>query len=1607
MPRAAGNKKATLIENLINHARARLGPEQLAHAEPFLRGYYGDADPDDLSERSLPDLYGSALAHLNFARRFTSGTPKVRVYNPLFAEHSWQSSHTVVEIVNDDMPFLVDSVTMEVNRQGLTLHLLIHPVLSVRRDSNGNLGEILAAHADGSARLESMIHVEVDRRTEPEALARLHDGIVNVLGDVRRAVEDWRRMTMRVEEAIGANEKQPPPLDPQRTAEELAFLRWLADNHFTFLGFRNYDLVREKDEDVLRIVPGSGLGILRDTGGTTVSTSFAALPPDARERARKKELLILTKANSRATVHRPGYLDYVGVKRFNAQGEVAGERRFLGLYTSSAYGANPAEVPLLRHKVQEVLARAGFLPKSHAEKSLVTILETYPRDELIQISVDELFDNAMGILRLGERQRTRLFVRRDSYGRFFACLIYVPRENYNTELRMRIQKILIEAFGGVSCEYNAHVSESVLARIYITVRTPPGSNPDYDVRELEARVAQTARRWEDELQRVLVERCGEERGNRLHRCYGSAFPAGYREEYLPQSAVFDIEMMDGLDAADGLGMNLYVPAEAVPGTLRFKIYHAGAPVTLSDSLPMLEHMGVKVLDERPHRIEPEGRPPVWIDDFGMVLSGDADLQIEDVREIFQDAFHGMWSGAVECDDLNRLVPRARLGAREITVLRAYAKYLRQAGFTFSQAYIQSALAGNPAIARLLVELFRRRFDPALDAARAEHCREIASGIERALDAVSNLDEDRILRQLLAVIQATLRTNYYQKAADGSVKPYLSFKFDSARVPGLPEPRPMFEIFVYSPRVEGVHLRGGKVARGGIRWSDRMEDFRTEILGLMKAQMVKNTVIVPVGSKGGFVVKRPPAGGDRDALLKEGVACYQTLLRGMLDLTDNLAGGKVLPPRGVVRHDPDDPYLVVAADKGTATFSDIANGIAREYGYWLDDAFASGGSTGYDHKKMGITARGAWESVKRHFREMGIDTQTTDFTTVGIGDMSGDVFGNGMLRSRHIKLIAAFDHRHIFLDPDPDPERSFRERERLFNLPRSSWADYDGKVISKGGDVYPRSAKSIALPPEVKKVLDVAADVLTPSELITAILKAPVDLLYNGGIGTYVKASTESHAEAGDRANDAVRVNGQDLRCRVVCEGGNLGFTQRGRIEYALRGGRINTDAIDNSAGVDTSDHEVNIKILLNAVVADGDLTEKQRNRLLGDMTEEVAALVLRDNYFQTQSLSVSGVRSAALLDAQARFIRSLERAGKLNRAIEFLPSEEEIAERRTQKIGLTSPERAVLLAYGKIALYDALLASDIPEDPYISTALARYFPVPLRERYAEQICRHPLKREIVATYVTNSMSNRVGSTFVHRLQEETGAPVPDIVRAYILAREVFGLVELWKSVEALDNKVADAVQSEMLITAGHLVVRATLWFLRNRHYLRDIAKALPHFGPGACTLAVALPRLVATAERTAFDQAAGSLRDKAVPSELAQRIASLGALYSALDIVEVGCGCERAVETVAAVYFGLGGRLELPWLRRQIGDLPADSHWQTLAKAALRDDLASLQRALTAEVLQLDPGENEPNALIDGWEHMKRAGLERCRQVLADLHAAGSLDFPMYSVALREFRNLV
>ena len=1579
-------------------------------ATNFTKNFYERVSAEDLAERSTQDLYGAALSHWHFASRFTPGASRLRVYNPRPEEHGWQSTHTIIEIISQDMPFLVDSITMEVNRQGLTVHLIIHPLMRMRRDSDGNLQAIVEIHDEAAGTLESIIHVEVDRRTDPAHLEALQQGLARILADVHAAVADWPGMRQNLTDLVTSLEASPPPIEVTQVEEDIAFLKWLAAGNFTMLGYREYALVDEISEEtgdsdcVLRIVPGTGAGILRETGEER-SISFSALPPEVKKVAIEPRLLVLTKANARSTVHRPGYLDYVGVKKMDKDGKVIGEHRFLGLFTATAYSASPEAIPILRQKVRNVLDRAELRPHSHGGRALSIILEQYPRDELFQITSDQLYTVAMGILGLGERQRTRLFVRHDTFGRFYSCLIYAPRENYDTALRQRMQNVLLDAFQGTSSEFNVQVSESALARILILVHTKPGNVPDYDVPSIERRLVQAARRWEDELFESLTERCGEERGNLLHARYLNAFPAGYREDYEARAAVGDIELMESLSDAGGLAMSLYVPLEAPAGSLRFKVLRDTAPVPLSASLPMLEHMGVRVIEERPYEIQRSDRPTVWLHDFGLIFKGAEELDIERVRGIFQDTFRHVLTGAAESDDFNRLVLAAQLDWREVAVLRAYAKYLRQAGFTFSQPYIEQTLAAHPGIARQLLELFLARFDPQSNLDNAVQASALEAQILQALDDVANLDDDRILRQFLAAILATVRSNYFQRK-DNAPKPYHSFKINSKGIPGLPEPKPMWEIFVYSPLVEGIHLRGGKVARGGLRWSDRMEDFRTEVLGLMKAQMVKNAVIVPVGSKGGFVVKNPPPGGDRDAMLKEGIACYHTFLRGLLDLTDNLVGGQIVPPPNLVRHDDDDPYLVVAADKGTASFSDYANGVSKEYGFWLGDAFASGGSVGYDHKKMGITARGAWESVKRHFRELGVNTQENDFTVVGIGDMSGDVFGNGMLLSRHIKLLAAVDHRHIFIDPNPDCEQSFVERERLFNLPRSSWADYQEGLISTGGGVYPRSAKSITLSPQARASLGIEAETLTPQELIRNLLLAPVDLLYNGGIGTYVKSSKEAHAAVGDRANDAVRVDGCELRCKVVCEGGNLGLTQLGRIEFARQGGRICTDAIDNSAGVDCSDHEVNIKILLNFAMEDGELTEKQRNKLLTEMTDDVAHLVLRDNYFQTQVLSVTCARGTELLDAQSRYIRYLSNAGRLNRKIEYLPFDEEIVERKAAGHGLTAPELAVLLAYNKMELFEAMLASDVPEDPYIRTALERYFPLQLRERYIDAIRNHPLRREIIATHVVNSMVNRVGPSFTFRLHEETGATLPDIVRAYLAAREIFGLVQLWQTIEGLDNKIANATQIKMILECLHLVQRGTLWFLRHRSHLQDLAKTLGHFSGGVEQLSGNLYTMVTPEYRRELDSVTAEYLQQGVPEALVQRIACLDELYSALDIVEVAGALNRPVELVARVYLTLGGLLDLRWMRHQISVLPGDTHWQGLARTALQDDLSTQAYMLCADALRENPDETDVAALVAAWQAKRGFQLDRCRQLFGEIRAASTPDMPMLSVALRELRGL-
>jgi glutamate dehydrogenase len=1620
MQRQNEQRKRALVETVAGLAAERSDAVRGKALAQVIRQFYAHVPPDDLMSRDAENLYGAATSLWDFAQQRRPGHAKIRVFNPRATEHGWHAGRTIVEIANDDMPFLVDSVTAALNGIDLIVHLIIHPVLRLRRDAKGEVVELLdetAGDGDGSLR-ESLMHVEISEQNDPARREAIAARLTAVLQDVRRAVADWPAMRKALAATLDHLESSKLPMPAREINEVAAFLRWLDDENFTFLGFREYRY-RPSGKDDSVVVPKSGLGLLRDDDYSVFDglRHFTALPPEVRDYLREKRLLTISKSNQRATVHRPAHMDAIGIKTFDDDGEVLGEKLFLGLFTSLAYSRSPRAIPILRLKVQRVLARAGFAPNSHDGKALQHILDTFPRDELLQIGEDELFDTALGILNLQERQRIALFLRRDPLERFVSCLVYVPRDRYSTDLRRRMAAILAEACKGTVAGFTTQLDEAALARVHFMIETVRGRVPAIDAAEVERRLAETGRVWSDRLQEALIAAKGEETALGLLQRYGNAFPTAYRENVPVAEAVFDIDCLETVRGGIELGMKLHRRGSGDPAALGFKIFHAGSPVALSDVLPMLENMGLKVIGEVPHGLTLDGKVgAAWIQDFDLLARvgpENAELAIAEIRPRFEEAFGRVWSGEMENDGFNRLVLAAGLGWRQIVILRLYAKLLRQAGSTFSQAYMEQTLAAHPVIAGLLVALFERQFDPAAQiddskAADLAATESIAAAIGQHLDAVANLDEDRILRSFLLLVQKSLRTNYYQHDAAGQPKSYLSVKLASLEIELLPAPRPLVEIFVYSPRVEAIHLRGGKVARGGIRWSDRKEDFRTEILGLMKAQMVKNAVIVPVGSKGGFVVKRPPpAGAGRDAVQAEGIECYKILMRGLLDITDNFAAGNstgsaIVPPANVVRRDGDDPYLVVAADKGTATFSDIANGVAEDYGFWLGDAFASGGSAGYDHKGMGITARGAWELVKRHFRELGTDIQTTGFTVVGVGDMSGDVFGNGMLLSPHIKLIGAFNHLHIFIDPAPDPARSLKERQRLFDLPRSSWSDYDAKLISKGGGVFERNVKSIALTPEIKAAFGIAVDHMTPAELIRAMLRAPVDLLWFGGIGTYVKASTESAAEAGDRANDPLRIDGREIAARVVGEGANLGVTQRGRIEYALKGGRINTDAIDNSAGVDTSDHEVNLKILLNAVEAAGGFDRAGRDKALAAMTDEVAGLVLRDNYLQGEAISLAERQGVDLLDQEIRLMRGLERAGKLSRTIEFLPDDETLTTRAASRIGLTRPELAVLLSYAKTTLDAELLPSALPDDPELVGDLLRYFPAPLVARYRPAIERHRLRREIIATFVANSLVNRAGITFANEMKERSGRSAGDVAHAYAIIRDAFYLRPFWHAVEALDNIVPAALQYDLMLDAKRLLERATLWLLRSGLTL-DLRARVEQFAPGIATLGARLTEILPEPEAAALIARVAALRERGVPEPLAARVPRLDYLVSSADIVRLAEATQGDLIAVGRAYFAVGARFALDLLRAAAEHLQPGTNWQKMAITALIDDFFQHQAELTRKVLDDPAGSGDPLA---AWLVRHPDEVAALDALIAEMRAAPTIDLAMLTVANRQLRAL-
>ena len=1603
--------KDQFFEQLADAFSEKIAKTEAKKIADFARQHYAHIPLEELVSRRFSDTYGAVLAAWQFLQKRSADETPVSVFNPDLESDGWQSTHSVVFILHPNIPFLIDSLRMAINQREIGTHSIQHSILRVERDDNGKLKKLhTTKKASKDASYEAFIVLEIDRHSAPEDLRDLEQTLQKVLHEVRIAVGDFPIVKEKVSEIVKELDATTAGISEEGKEEARAFLSWLVDDHFTFLGYDEYDFAKDKQGMVVRRVENSELGILRVNNERPDRVRLNELPQRTRhEMTRSDDIFIFAKSAQRSRVHRPAYPDYIAVKKFNSKGEVVGERRFLGLYTARVYNERPDEIPLLRRKFQSVMKRSGFLTDDYAGKELEQILTLYPRDELFQIETDELLRVAKNILYIQERRRIELFMREDVYGQFVTCLAFFPRDIYNTELRLKVEQVLLDRLEAEDIEFVTHFSESVLARVQFTIRVPQVENRQLPLAEIRDKVIELAQSWRDGLYEALSEAYGEEQGNELYRVWAGGFPASYTDMFSPRRAAIDLEHITASARDDDLAMSFYRALEEDENTLHFKLFYPDEPLPLSDVMPIFDNLGFRVIGEHPFEVIDRTGKTVWIHDFTLQSHTGNMVDIHRIRPIFEELFRRVWHGEAENDAFNRLLLSSYMSWREIALLRTYARYMRQIRFSNSQTFISNTLVNHVNLTRILLEYFEIRFNPERFKSKGKSeaaQQKLEIEFNAGLDEVENLSEDRVLRLYLELMQATLRTNYYQPDGEGQPKPYISVKFDPSQIPDMPLPLPMFEIFVYSPRVEGVHLRGGKVARGGLRWSDRFEDYRTEILGLVKAQQVKNAVIVPVGAKGGFVAKRLPDPSDREAFQAEGIAAYKTFIRGLLDITDNLVDSGIQPPERVIRHDEDDHYLVVAADKGTATFSDIANGLAAEYGFWMGDAFASGGSNGYDHKKMGITARGAWVSVERHFREMGINPAVDEFTAIGIGDMGGDVFGNGLLCSEKTRLVAAFNHIHIFIDPTPDAERSYKERKRLFELPRSAWTDYDSKLISRGGGVFSRNAKSIPVSPEMKKLLGIKADRVPPNMLISHILKAEVDLLWIGGIGTYVKGSGESHSDVGDKANDGLRINGAELRCKVVGEGGNLGFTQMGRIEYALKGGRLNTDFIDNSGGVDCSDHEVNMKILLNRAVAMGDLTGKQRNIMLEEMTDDVASLVLKNNYRQTQAISIASEDAATRLEEYRRLMNTFESEGKLNRALEFLPDDETLSERKLAKKGLTRPELSVLISYVKGDLKQVLIDSNLPDNPLLAGEMYKVFPRDLTKRFSKELGEHQLRREIIATQIANDMVNHMGITFVERLNQSTGADAASIALAWIIARDVFRIDSWWDKIEALDFHVSADLQMELMQDLMRLMRRAVRWLLRNRRAELNIQSHMERFADSVWAITSGLPEYLGDQARANWEKRNDQLMAAGLPKELASVLAGTGYLYSSLGIIEAQEATGMPLKTVANLYYDLGDRLDLTWFANAIAALTPSSHWQALARESFREDLDWQQRALTTGVLKTAESPEKVTDSVNAWEQRNQHMIDRWNAMLAELKGVREPEYAMFSVALRELLDL-
>ncbi len=1599
-----------MTHHFISSAQKALPKSSPAALKKFLPLFYETVPEEDLEQLDPITMAHAAQTHHKLSSKRRNGDTHIEVRTPTLDQDGWSIGATIIDIVSDDMAFLIDSVVAEIVRQKQTVKMLVHPILYL---DGPQKNPKISTRPEDEMRAQSHLHIHLQDALTGAQCEEMVMGLARILEDVDYATRDWIQMRKKLREAQKELSNAPRSYDDHLIEEYQAFLEYLHDNNFTLLGFRQYKFKKQKDKVVSETLEDSSMGLLHDdVKPVYINEARKALSQPLQKLRHSQSALTIAKVNKRSTVHRRVPLDAIAVKTFDKTGKVTGEMLFIGLFTSVTYSRSVGDIPYLRLKVHNVMQRSDFVAGGHDRKALRHILEKYPRDEVLQIDEKSLYNHAVSILRLQERPRIALYTRKDPFERYISCLVYVPRDRYETRLRLKIQQILEQEMGGHCSSYQVTQDDSPLARvIYWIDINHLESVPKYNVRKIEQKLEEAGRIWSERLRYALADALeDEEEVTSLTHKYGRSFPVSYHETYTPRQAVYDIRKIESIAQTEEIAVDVYRPSDCTEGRIRLKIFSGRVPITLSDVLPVLENMGLRVLSELPFEIQPaDAQYKIWIHDFLMELKDNGSLKsLADVKEIFEEALLRIWGGEMENDGLNKLVLCAQMGWRDVSILRTYVRYMRQMRYPFSRPYIEGALTSNPAISGSLIRLFDSLHNPAHSGQNNIMAAGCNVEIDYQLEQVDSLDQDRILRSLLTLIDRTLRTNFYQADEDDNPKPYISLKLESPRIDDLPEPRPYREIFVYSPRVEGVHLRGDKIARGGLRWSDRHEDFRTEILGLMKAQQVKNAVIVPMGAKGGFVVKKPPREGGRDAFLAEGIECYKTFLRGLLDITDNRMGETILPPKYVVRRDGDDPYLVVAADKGTATFSDIANGLSEEYGFWMGDAFASGGSAGYDHKKMGITARGAWESVKRHFRELNHDTQTQPFDVVGVGDMGGDVFGNGMLLSEHIRLIGAFNHLHIFCDPDPDTAATYKERKRLFDAVKG-WDAYNTKLLSKGGRIFSRSDKSLQLTPEIQKAFDIPRERVTPNELMRAMLTSRTDLLWFGGIGTYIKSTKETHAQAGDKANDAIRIDAPELRAKVVGEGANLGVTQLGRIEFAESGGRVNADYIDNSGGVDSSDHEVNIKILMGDVMrmAKYKMDIPKRDKLLASLTDEVAALVLRNNYQQAQGISMMELKAPEQIGAHRQLMVELERHASLNRQLEGLPDDELIDARQRAGKGLTRPELAVLQAYAKIHITGLLLESDIPDSKAMEGRLLKYFPKKLAKDYEKQALGHMLKREIICTTLANSMTNRMGMTFLMERVDKIGTTAEEVAKAYIIVREAFDLRSMWNAIEALDNKVPAQVQLRAFLDIARMTERAVTWFLTRLGRDLDINKDIAAYEGGIKDLkkklsSVATPDLYETMEHATQR----GMQD-GLPEKLSRDLALMPMLASSCDIIRIAQQMKTDLDLPARVYFELGAHFHLDWLRQQARYLPVDNRYADEALDGVIDQLYGSQAGLTVRVLKdMKDTKTDAKNLFRNWLETHGTQAQAIEPLFNDMRAAASVDLPMLIIAEQRLRNL-